>query len=430
MKEKIHFQSPISTLGLSILFLSLSTFASPWTDGGAGITTPGTVGIGISTAPTFGLEVNGSVGIKSRSTATNVYTTFRMQGPDFANGVELDFFGNNLYTGADYGAGKGGAALMNVNALPFVFGTGNQPRLWIHGDGKVGIGSTSAFLPRTPLDVVLNGSVFNEDKSIAHFTHKTSTGRTADLTVDYRGLSIGDGTLALREDRAGKDFMVVNMLSTGIGSRVIFPNGDIGIGNATPDAKLSLQSDGASATPGAYPAKPLVHVISWAGDGPATDNDVAIFRVSAARINTTDPNAAKAKVFEVATDDKRVFCIRGNGNIGIGNPNPTEMLDVAGNIKANTIKVAKFEVVVPDYVFEKDYKLESLEKVERFVQKNKHLPEIPSAKEINKNGMDLADMNLRLLRKVEELTLYSIAQAKDLEALRKEVRAMKVPVVR
>ncbi|MDQ3003606.1 MAG: hypothetical protein M3Y08_20410 [Fibrobacterota bacterium] len=415
----------------AILLLVGSVFASPWTDGGAGITTPGSVGIGLTTTPTFGLEVNGTVGIKSQSTATNAYTTFRIQGPNFTHGIEMDFFGNNAFTGSDYGAGKGGAALMNVNALPFLFGTANVPRLWIHGDGKVGIGSTSAFLPRSPLDVVFNGAVFNEDKSIAHFTHKTPTGRTVDLTVDYRGSTIGDGTLVLREDRAAKDFMLVNMLATPIGNRVVFPNGDIGIGGPTkgvtpfPDARLSIQSDGGQGTgeAGVYPTKPLAHIVTWADDGPATDNDVAVFRVSAGRINTTDPRAGNAKLFEVGADDIRLFTVRANGKIGIGNPNPTEKLDVAGTIKANSIKVAKFEVV-PDYVFEKGYQLASLEKVESFVQKNKHLPEIPSAKEMHRQGMDLADMNLRLLKKVEELTLYSIAQAKDIKALRAEVRAI------
>ncbi len=113
--------------------------------------------------------------------------------------------------------------------------------------------------------------------------------------------------------------------------------------------------------------------------------------------------------------------IAANGRVGIGNLNPTEMLEVAGNIKANTIKVAKFEVV-PDYVFDKDYDLEPLKNVERFVKANKHLKDVPSAKELNSKGMDLASMNLALLRKVEELTLHAIQQEKRISALEKERR--------
>jgi hypothetical protein len=75
--------------------------------------------------------------------------------------------------------------------------------------------------------------------------------------------------------------------------------------------------------------------------------------------------------------------------------------------------------VVPDYVFEKGYKLRSLEETERFVKEKKHLPEIPSAKEMSTKGVDLADMNLKLLKKVEELTLHMIAMDKELKLQKK-----------
>jgi len=77
-----------------------------------------------------------------------------------------------------------------------------------------------------------------------------------------------------------------------------------------------------------------------------------------------------------------------------------------------------------DYVFKKDYKLNTLEEVENHIQKNGHLPNIPSEKEILKNGINVAEMNAKLLEKIEELTLYSIEQNKKLKAQSEKVEKM------
>lgn len=104
-----------------------------------------------------------------------------------------------------------------------------------------------------------------------------------------------------------------------------------------------------------------------------------------------------------------------DGNVGIGTDKPKAKLAVDGNILAKEIKV-KTDVSVPDYVFERDYELNSLDYIADYVKKNKHLPEIPSAKEIKRDGLDLAEMNLLLLKKIEELTLYAIQQDKEIES--------------
>jgi len=96
-----------------------------------------------------------------------------------------------------------------------------------------------------------------------------------------------------------------------------------------------------------------------------------------------------------------------NGNVGIGTTVPRAKLAVEGNILAKEIKVTN-NIAVPDYVFEPDYNLPSLSEVQTYVKENKHLPEIPSAKDIERDGLDLGEMNLLLLKKVEELTLYVI----------------------
>jgi DNA-binding winged helix-turn-helix (wHTH) protein len=61
-------------------------------------------------------------------------------------------------------------------------------------------------------------------------------------------------------------------------------------------------------------------------------------------------------------------------------------------------------------VFEKDYELPSLEEIKSYIDQHKHLPEVPSAKEMEQNGINLSEMNMILLRKIEELTLHVIQQ--------------------
>lgn len=75
----------------------------------------------------------------------------------------------------------------------------------------------------------------------------------------------------------------------------------------------------------------------------------------------------------------------------------------------------------PDYVFESNYNLKSLDDVEEYINKNKHLPEVPSAKEITENGIDIAQMDANLLKKIEELTLYVIQQQKEINALKEKL---------
>ncbi|OXB21269.1 hypothetical protein B0A71_05135 [Flavobacterium tructae] len=120
--------------------------------------------------------------------------------------------------------------------------------------------------------------------------------------------------------------------------------------------------------------------------------------------------------------------ILANGNVGVGTLVPDSKLTVAGNIHAQEVKVTVNAGAVPDYVFANDYKLKSLEEVESYIKKNSHLPEIPSAKEIEKNGLMLAEMNLNLLKKMEEMTLYMIEQNKRIEKQNEKIRVLEEKV--
>jgi hypothetical protein len=75
-----------------------------------------------------------------------------------------------------------------------------------------------------------------------------------------------------------------------------------------------------------------------------------------------------------------------------------------------------------DFVFADDYQLRSLNEVEDFIKENKHLPEIPSTEEVHKEGLDLAQMDAKLLQKVEELTLYIIQQQKEIDELKSKMK--------
>lgn len=111
------------------------------------------------------------------------------------------------------------------------------------------------------------------------------------------------------------------------------------------------------------------------------------------------------------------------GNVGIGTTNPDMELTVNGKIHAKEVKI-DLDIPAPDYVFKSDYNLRSIEEVENFIKEYSHLPEIPSAEEFAKNGVMQAEMDMNLLKKIEELTLYTITQEKKLKAQENKFEAL------
>lgn len=114
------------------------------------------------------------------------------------------------------------------------------------------------------------------------------------------------------------------------------------------------------------------------------------------------------------------------GNVGIGTASTDYKLTVAGGIHAREVKVTLNAGA--DYVFASDYKLTPLHELENFVIANKHLPGIASETEMLEQGLDMGSFQIKLLEKIEELTLYIIQQQKDMERQQKEIEALKTAV--
>ncbi len=130
---------------------------------------------------------------------------------------------------------------------------------------------------------------------------------------------------------------------------------------------------------------------------------------------------------EVSMFDHEKMRIEQNGNVGIGTTNQPEKLAVKGKIKAQEIKVQPTGWA--DYVFEEGYQPLSLAEISAFVKQHKHLPEVPSAKEVAQNGLELGEMNKMLLKKIEELTLHLIEKDKQLEQQGSQISSLQLQFV-
>lgn len=105
--------------------------------------------------------------------------------------------------------------------------------------------------------------------------------------------------------------------------------------------------------------------------------------------------------------------------IGIGTISPEYKLDIVGTLRAHEIRVNTQKTA--DFVFDPDHQLPSLDSVKTFIAENKHLPGIPSAKQMEKEGVNVGDLQIDLLQKIEELTLHLIRATEQAERQEKRI---------
>ncbi|WP_421876449.1 hypothetical protein [Marinoscillum sp.] len=262
--------------------------------------------------------------------------------------------------------------------LAFRTGTGNIFFFPSEG-GNIGIGTTNLGTYKMTLKQDHSSGAYGFRIVNAEDT------KSAQLWVGSGGAVLdAEGTTNLHFRTAGQDRIFVKN------------DGKVGIGNSNPREKLHVEG-----------RMYLGEHINGAGSFYESKNGADWF----AGIDGSDR-------FRIYRSGNK-FLIDGSGRVAIGTNSPDAKLTVKGNIHAEEVKV-DLNVPGPDYVFEEDYDLLSLDELKEYITVHKHLPEVPSAKEMDTNGINLSEMNMLLLKKVEELTLHQI----ELMSLIKEDREL------
>ncbi len=258
--------------------------------------------------------------------------------------------------------------------------------------GNVGIGTAS---PNAQLDI-RSGYVLASDASNgsnAAFIQGNSTYAYFGSTSSTLKIALGNSTKY--------DFMVIDPVG-----------GGVGIGTASPNAKLDIRSG---------------YVL--ASDASNGSNAAFIQGNSTYAYFGSTSSTLKIALGNSTKYDFMVIDPAGGG-VGIGTASPDAKLAVKGDIHAQEVRVDLNGTIAPDFVFGETYNLRSLAETEKYIRVNKHLPEIPSAAEMEEHGFELKEMNLKLLQKVEELTLYMIDMNKQMQNLKSANQELKEKVRR
>lgn len=355
--------------------------------------------------------------------ATGMYSVAigkNVQAPNtsFVFGRDMVASGSNsIAIGSGYSSS---AVLTNNVAKSIMLGAGSSsPSITIRQTSAqdlpafVGVGTTS---PQQQMHINGNTLISGSGKALLFSTSASTT----------------DGNFGIKYTGSGLNFYIPNNTNY---LMYIRNNGYVGIGTSSPTEKLEV-SGNAKATN--VTATSAVQSSTLTVTGNVTFNSLA---GSSSKILTVGSNGllSSADMSEVgdgmgnhiattnlnlngknivgATNGTGGIYVAQNGNvrIGAGTANPTKALEVNGAIRSKEVlvEVANWS----DFVFDKDYDLMTLNEVESYIKENGHLPDVPSAKEVKANGVEVGEMNAILLQKIEELTLYIIELEKKIEKL-------------
>ncbi len=382
-------------------------------------TTPGNVGIGID-SPTEKLHVEGNVlsdGLVFKGELAPNYPGELGIKPLFFTGSATD------YVGFDFQYNN--TSIASINQLGEYVGKGLKMKGWLSPTIKGNLSIVPSFYTGSGTDFT-NFIGFEFKSGASTLAYLTNQGR-----LHLNGDLNAEGEIASGKDITSKGDFILNAIETGTNGSTLTKFGTIsattGGGVVAPrmtvkfdnydDSKLQLFHNGVTIGNTLTNDGSALQVYQYGGSNPET-----VLTLKARSFGSVENS--KQSYFIRAVDelagDKETFIVRGDGAVGI----QTQLEDIPeGYSLAVNGKVICTELDVqlsidwPDYVFADDYELMPIDEVASFISKNNHLPNIPSASEIEKNGVPVAKMEAQLLRKVEELTLYIIEMEKRMNEL-------------
>ncbi|HEV8284259.1 MAG TPA: hypothetical protein VGQ09_08105 [Chitinophagaceae bacterium] len=391
---------------LVVLCLILSLSKAQWTTSGNNIynSNTGNVGIGISN-PSYSLDVNGTARFSIGNGKIDVFNTntfaplFTIDGGSLQRTSMYSIGSQNLFTIAD------GHTQINGSNLEFANGayirSFQQPlNFKIDYPGYIGVGYI--------FDNSIDGAPPASNYVIADFRVNGSS--KVKITNDNYTLDVNGKLNAVGDMSVGNALYFNNSI---YGHMQLVSNDGFGSSQVATDQNLVLSSSNSTG-------------IMLIGSNNPSANGYALKINADKSVSLGDHNSPTLFV----NRPNNTVIISGSIGIGTSNPGPYK-LAVEGTLGARKVKVTQANPWA-DYVFEDNYKLPSLQELEKFIRKYKHLPEVPSIVEIEKNGLDLGDNQALLLKKIEELTLYVIEQNKKteeqqkrMELLEKEIKDLK-----